>query len=222
MRFFGIEPSDAEAIFQKDVPRIIEALETGLFHAPDQPAPFDAVQLAVHPFQQPLPRLWYGVHSPLSAERAGQLGWHTINLDSAEEALACNNAYRHAAAGSAHGSAYLLGLGRFVVVADTDRDAQAIARRAYPLWHRSFTHLGRRLGSTARHPRPETWDELNRQGKGVAGSPDTVAQFCLEQMQGSGCNYLVGQFAFGDQTLDELETSITLFGRDVMPKLAGP
>ena len=56
---------------------------------------------------------------------------------------------------------------------------------------------------------------------GIAGSPGTVAAFCLEQMRISQCNYLVGQFAFGDQTLDELESSVTLFAGEVMPKLAG-
>jgi alkanesulfonate monooxygenase SsuD/methylene tetrahydromethanopterin reductase-like flavin-dependent oxidoreductase (luciferase family) len=216
MRFFGIEPTEAEAIFRKDVPRILEALTTGVFHAPGQAPPFDTIQLAGRPFQQPMPRLWYGVHSPISAERAAQRGWHTINLDSAEEALECNEAYRKSAGGTDN---RLLGLGRFIVVADTDHEAEAIARRAYPLWHRSFTHLGRTLGSTARHPRPDSWDALHRQGKGVAGSPATVSQFCLEQMQVSGCNYLVGQFAFGDQTLDEIERSVALFGREVMPTL---
>jgi alkanesulfonate monooxygenase SsuD/methylene tetrahydromethanopterin reductase-like flavin-dependent oxidoreductase (luciferase family) len=103
--------------------------------------------------------------------------------------------------------------------ADTDREAQLIARRAYPLWHKSFTHLGRTLGSTARHPRPDSWDELHQQGKGVAGTPDKVVDFCLEQMRISQCNYLVGQFAFGDQTIEELNTSIALFGQEVMPKL---
>jgi alkanesulfonate monooxygenase SsuD/methylene tetrahydromethanopterin reductase-like flavin-dependent oxidoreductase (luciferase family) len=219
MRFFGIDPSDAEAIFQKDVPRVLQALTTGVFHAPDQQAPFDKVELAGRPFQQPMPRVWYGVHAPPSAERAAKRGWQTINLDTAEEALECNKAYREAAARSDHAGDYLLGLGRFIVVADTDREAQAIARRAYPLWHKSFTHLSRTLGSTARHPRPGSWDELHRQGKGVAGSPDTVADFCLEQMGVSQCNYLVGQFAFGDQTIDELMNSVTLFGREVMPKL---
>jgi hypothetical protein len=69
------------------------------------------------------------------------------------------------------------------------------------------------------HPRPSSWDELHQQGKGVAGSPATVADFCREQMQISQCNYMVGQFAFGDQTLEEMESSITLFAREVMPKL---
>ena len=219
MRFFGIDPSDAEAIFQDDVPRIFDALRTGIFDAPLQPAPFDKVPLAMRPYQQPMPRIWYGVHSPPSAERAAKRGWHTINLDEADEARECNDAYRHAMERSDPADEYLLGLGRFIIVADTDREAEAIARRAYPFWHKSFTHLGRTLGSTARHPRPDSWDELHRQGKGVAGTPDTVVDFCLEQLRISQCNYLVGQFAFGDQTIDELNTSITLFGQEVMPKL---
>jgi alkanesulfonate monooxygenase SsuD/methylene tetrahydromethanopterin reductase-like flavin-dependent oxidoreductase (luciferase family) len=219
MRFFGIDPSEAEVIFQNAVPRILDALKTGVFDAAHQQAPFDNIQLAVRSYQQPMPRVWYGVHSPPSAERAARRGWQTINLDSAEEAFECNKAYRQAAEPSDHASDHLLGLGRFIVVADTDSEAQTIAHRAYPLWHKSFTHLGRTLGSTARHPRPSSWDELHRQGKGVAGTPERVAEFCLEQMRISQCNYLVGQFAFGDQTIDELNTSITLFGQEVMPKL---
>ncbi len=31
-----------------------------------------------------------------------------------------------------------MGLGRFIVVAETDADAQAIARRAYPRWQREL------------------------------------------------------------------------------------
>lgn len=219
MRFFGIDPSDAEAIFQDDVPRILDALATGVFDAARQPAPFDRIQLAVRPYQDPMPPVWYGVHSPPSAERAAMRGWQTINLDTAEEALECNHAYRQAAERQGRANDALLGLGRFIVVAGTDEEARTIARRAYPLWHRSFTHLGRKLGSTARHPRPSSWDELHEQGKGVAGTPERVADFCLEQIRTSQCNYLVGQFAFGDQTIDELDTSITLFGQEVMPKL---
>jgi alkanesulfonate monooxygenase SsuD/methylene tetrahydromethanopterin reductase-like flavin-dependent oxidoreductase (luciferase family) len=60
---------------------------------------------------------------------------------------------------------------------------------------------------------------LHGQGKGVAGSPDTVAHFIRAQMEESQCNYLVGQFAFGDLSARELATSIDLFQRRVMPQL---
>ena len=39
-------------------------------------------------------------------------------------------------------------------------------------------------------------------------------------MEISGCNYFVGQFAFGDLTLDEAEASLDLFIRKVVPALA--
>jgi len=60
---------------------------------------------------------------------------------------------------------------------------------------------------------------LHGQGKGVAGSPATVAAFLRDQLDVSQCNYLVGQFAFGDQTLSELTTSLELFRTEVWPKL---
>ena len=71
----------------------------------------------------------------------------------------------------------------------------------------------------ARHPRPDTWDELCRQGKGIAGSPETVIAFLRKQLTTAQCNYCVGQFAFGDLSLAELETSVGLFAQKVMPAL---
>ena len=76
----------------------------------------------------------------------------------------------------------LMGLGRFIVVADTDAAALSIARRAYPRWHESFTHLRRRHNRVNSHPRPPTFDELASVGQGVAGTPATVTAFLREQI----------------------------------------
>ena len=113
----------------------------------------------------------------------------------------------------------LMGLGRFIVVADTDAEALALARRAYPRWHASFTHLHRRHNYTASHPRPPDFDGIAEVGQGVAGSPRTVLAFLREQLAATGSNYCVGQFAFGDLTLAETQRSIALFAREVMPAL---
>ena len=112
-----------------------------------------------------------------------------------------------------------LGLGRFIVVAPTDAEAMALASRAYLLWHASFTHLFRRHGRAQSHPRPATFDLVVERGQGVAGSPATVAKFLSSQLDETGCNYMVGQFAFGDLTLAESLRSIGLFASDVMPVL---
>ena len=80
------------------------------------------------------------------------------------------------------------------------RDAQALAlaRRAYPVWHQSFTYLFRLRGQPQNHPRPADFDALMERGQGVAGSPATVTEFLARQLAETQCNYVVGQFAFGD------------------------
>ena len=78
----------------------------------------------------------------------------------------------------------LMGLGRFIVVAETDAEALALARRAYPRWHASFTHLHRLHNYTASHPRPSDFDGIAKVGQGVAGSPSTVLAFLREQLAG--------------------------------------
>ena len=120
-----------------------------------------------------------------------------------------------------HGAAPMpkLGLGRFVVVAETDDKALQLARRAYRIWHRSFTHLFRLRGRPQNHPRPSEFDALMERGQGVAGSPQTVTDYLAAQLAETGCNYVVGQFAFGDLTLDECLHSIGLFTSEVMPAL---
>ena len=85
--------------------------------------------------------------------------------------------------------------------------------------HASFTHLFRRHGRAQSHPRPATFDLLVERGQGVAGAPATVTQFLASQLAETGCNYVVGQFAFGDLTREESLQSIGLFAREVMPLL---
>jgi hypothetical protein len=48
-----------------------------------------------------------------------------------------------------------------------------------------------------------------------------VTEFLSSQLDQTLCNYLVGQFAFGDLTREESLRSIGLFASEVMPKLRG-
>jgi alkanesulfonate monooxygenase SsuD/methylene tetrahydromethanopterin reductase-like flavin-dependent oxidoreductase (luciferase family) len=218
--YFGVEPAATEEVYQKLLPRILAALESGIMHVEEQEPPYRDIALRVGPLQKPYPPVWYGVHTVESADRAARRGWHTISLDMADESAECNEVFVRVWR-EVHGARPLplMGLGRFVVVAPTDEEALTIARRAYPIWHAGFTHLFRIVGRMMRHPRPDTWDQLHAQGKGVAGTPETVTRFLRAQLEESGCNYCVGQFAFGDQTTVELHRSVSLFADHVMPRL---
>jgi alkanesulfonate monooxygenase SsuD/methylene tetrahydromethanopterin reductase-like flavin-dependent oxidoreductase (luciferase family) len=158
---------------------------------------------------------------PDSAERAARRNLNVVSLDPPKETRRSIDRYR-AVWPQVHGPSTRfpkLGLGRFVVVAPTDAEAMQLARRAYLVWHASFTHLFRRHDRSQSHPRPPTFDLVVERGQGIAGSPATVTQFLSAQLDVTRCNYLVGQFAFGDMTREESLRSIGLFASDVMPVL---
>jgi alkanesulfonate monooxygenase SsuD/methylene tetrahydromethanopterin reductase-like flavin-dependent oxidoreductase (luciferase family) len=218
--YFGQDAKKAQAIYTEGVELVLKGLtETPLSFAGEH-FRFDKVPIALAPMQKPHPPVWYGVHSPEAAERAARRGLHTINLDQTAETRACSERYR-AVWRETRGEAPLpkLGLGRFIVVADTDDAALTLARRAYPIWHDAFTFLPRMHGIKQMHPRPADFDTLMAHGQGFAGSSASVTRWLRAQLDETGTNYVVGQFAFGDLTYDECRRSVELFAGHVMPKL---
>jgi alkanesulfonate monooxygenase SsuD/methylene tetrahydromethanopterin reductase-like flavin-dependent oxidoreductase (luciferase family) len=181
---------------------------------------FDNVPMALAPLQKPHPPIWYGAHAPDSAARAARKALNIINLDPTAHIRETVASYRTTWQNT-KGSAPMprIGLGRFIVVAETDAQAMRLASRAYRPWFDSFIYLSRLRGRAQTHPRPEEFEPLMERGQGVAGSPATVRKLLGEQLTETGCNYVVGQFAFGDMTLDETLHSIELFTREVMPAL---
>src|SRR4029077_18900067 len=112
-----------------------------------------------------------------------------------------------------------IGLGRFVVVGRNAQQARAAARRAYRRWYESFTFLSSLMGVSHRHSRPPEFDAIAEDGRAFAGAPEAAAEYVKRQLAESGANYFVGQFAFGNLTLEETLRSVGLFASEVMPIL---
>ena len=218
--FFGRDAKQAQAIYAEGLEVMIKGLTQRTLSHQGEYFTFDKVPIEVWPLQQPHPPIWYGVHAPDAAERAARRGLHTINLDSAAETRACSERYR-AVWRETRGDAPLpkLGLGRFIMVADSDAAALALARRAYPKWHEAFTFLPRMHGVKQMHPRPSDFDELAARGQGFAGSPASMTKWLRSQLDETQTNYVVGQFAFGDLSPEECRRSVELFAAHVMPAL---
>jgi alkanesulfonate monooxygenase SsuD/methylene tetrahydromethanopterin reductase-like flavin-dependent oxidoreductase (luciferase family) len=218
--YFGQDPANAQAIYTEALELIIKGLTEPMLTFKGQFFNFENVPMELTPAQRPHPPIWYGVHAPDSAARAARKRLQVISLDPVPATCASFDRFRSSWQ-EAWGDAPLplMGLGRFIVVAQTDAEALAIAHRAYPVWHDSFTFLHRLHNRPNTHPRPATFDELAAVGQGVAGSPQTVTRLLREQLTACGSNYLVGQFAFGSLTLDETLRSIDLFATEVMPAL---
>jgi alkanesulfonate monooxygenase SsuD/methylene tetrahydromethanopterin reductase-like flavin-dependent oxidoreductase (luciferase family) len=225
LEYYGADPQAAQDIYSEATELVLAGLTSKVLDFEGKRFRFRNVPMEIAPFQKPHPPIWYGVHMPESAERAARRNLNVVSLDPPAETRLAMERYRSIWP-QVHASATQfpkLGLGRFVVVAATDAEARALARRAYPVWHASFTHLFRRHGRTQSHPRPATFDMVVERGQGIAGSPTTVAEFLGSQLRETRCNYVVGQFAFGDLSLRECLQSIGLFASEVMPRLrAGP
>ncbi len=218
---YGQNPAEAQRIYAEALDLILQGLSEKILNFKGEFFSFENVPMELEPLQKPHPPLWYGVHSPESAERAARRGLNVVSLDSADKTRTFTDRYREVwreIGGDTQGMPKM-GLGRFIVLADSDKEALAIARRAYPKWHRSFYHLFQLRGGAPIHKRPPEFDQLTELGLGIAGNPETVGAFLRSQLTDSGVNYLIGQFAFGDLSLNESLRSVDLFTRQVIPKL---
>jgi alkanesulfonate monooxygenase SsuD/methylene tetrahydromethanopterin reductase-like flavin-dependent oxidoreductase (luciferase family) len=220
LEYYGLDPAEAQEVYAEALALVVKGMTEPSLTFHGRFFKMEGVPMELAPLQKPHPPIWYGVHAPESAARAARARLQVVSLDPPPATRAAFDSFR-AAWREAHGEAPYprMGLGRFIVVAPTDAQALAIARRAYPKWHASFTHLRRRHNLVNAHPRPPSFDELVEVGQGVAGAPARVAQVLARQIAATGSNYLVGQFAFGDITLAEALASIELFAGEVMPAL---
>jgi alkanesulfonate monooxygenase SsuD/methylene tetrahydromethanopterin reductase-like flavin-dependent oxidoreductase (luciferase family) len=220
--FYGLDPAKAQQIYAEGLELIIQGLSKRMLNFRGDFFSFENIPMELEPLQKPHPPLWYGIHSVDSADRAARRGLHVVSLDPAAETRSFVDRYRQVWRETRGEKKALpnIGLGRFIVVANTDEEATRIARRAYPKWHQSFYHLYVLRGGAPAHQRPPDLDGLMRIGQGIAGSPATVAAFLEAQVKETKANYLVGQFAFGDISLAESLQSLELFTAYVMPVLA--
>ena len=223
-RGFGEDP-DYEAsqqTFIESLEILRKALAGGAFSHEGERRRVDNVAMVLEAIQKPHPPMWMGVHSQQNVKFAAQQGINIISLHAAPSIRDKFDHYKcvwrelygpDAPVGKT-------GLGLFVVVGETDEAAQELAARAYKVWHKNFHYLYHLHGrSPVWGERPNQFQVVVDELRGIAGSPETVRRFIDARMGDAGADYMVGQFVFGDMTREEALTSINLFGREVMPLL---
>ena len=220
LMLYGQNVEDAQSVYEETLAVIELAFTQDRLTFKGKHFDFNNVPIELQPRQQPHPPFWYGVGTPDSAEEYGLRGFNAVTLAKAEPAaVLAKRFYEATARGGWHDRC--MGICRFIVVGETDREAEALAARAYPVWHASFFELFHRYGQK---PVQTTWApsfaEMQASGLAFAGAPATVAKALRSQLELVDANYLVGQFVFGDMSLAESLKSVALFGENVMPELA--
>jgi alkanesulfonate monooxygenase SsuD/methylene tetrahydromethanopterin reductase-like flavin-dependent oxidoreductase (luciferase family) len=215
---YGRDAAEGQAVYNETLEILHLAFREERISYTGKHFQFRDVPVELRCVQQPHPPLWYGVGTPESAAELGSTGFNAVTLAKPGPAAAIARAF-YEASSAAGFKDRRMGICRFVVVGDTDREAEALAERAYPIWHESFFELFRRFNQKPVQVWSGDFKVMMGDGLAVAGSPETVARRLGEQLRSTGANYLVSQIVFGDMSLAESTKSIGLYAAKVMPAL---
>jgi alkanesulfonate monooxygenase SsuD/methylene tetrahydromethanopterin reductase-like flavin-dependent oxidoreductase (luciferase family) len=223
LRYYGLDPEQTPAMYAEALEVILRGLTQPTLTFEGRFYNYRDVPMEIAPFQTPHPPLWYGLG------RSEAVPWAAANRVNIVGNLrgggmrALTDCYRAEwdRLGNDPAEMPLMGVGRHVVVAQTEKEALEIARRGYDKWRESFLKLWLAHGQmpSPHAVFPERYEDAEAQGRAIAGTPDRVRDVLQQTVDEGGLNYLLCRFAFGDITGDESLNSIDLFTRKVMPDL---
>ncbi len=180
--------------------------------------------LELHPQQTPNPPFWHGVTSPRSLEFAATRGMHMVGggpIAGLKEVTATYRAlwaqHRDSPGNlNPHIEQTKIGALRHIFVAETDQEAEAIARPAYRKFYENIMKLWIDFGTTHVFFTPAL--DIARKGDvAIVGSPSSVQDQIARLLEEGGCNYPVLAFAWGDLSAAQAQKSLDLFASKVMP-----
>jgi alkanesulfonate monooxygenase SsuD/methylene tetrahydromethanopterin reductase-like flavin-dependent oxidoreductase (luciferase family) len=221
MGFYGVDMAQQQELAAEAFEVVMKGLTHDRLTHLGRFFTFDDVPMMQRPVQQPHPPLWYGTNSPGSVERCAAERVNMVTLLSGDGMVRMIEGYRAAYDGP-EGNMPLLGVGRHIVVADSDEEAMAIARPAFARWRANFVHLWEARGVVNPFVAgfPQDWDALVASGSACAGSPATVRAYIAGERAKAPFTYFMAQMAFGSMSVEEVRRSAFLFGTQVMPAFA--
>jgi alkanesulfonate monooxygenase SsuD/methylene tetrahydromethanopterin reductase-like flavin-dependent oxidoreductase (luciferase family) len=231
--YHKIAHEDSRDIFIDAFDCMCEALTHDTFSYAGKHYSYKDVPMALRPLQRPTPPFWYGSSNTTGAAWSGEHGMHFVANGPTDYAKVNIDAYRAALAKRGGAAApkpefrggAAIGALRHIVVAETDAEARKIAKPNVDYHVNSLNWLRKMHAKSEAQvrglvPRGLTFEEWEKDGMAIAGSPQTVLNVIGEQTQKLGINYLLAYLFFGEMTLAQAQRSLELMRTEVMPKLA--
>ena len=224
----GIPFMEARDRFDEALEVLITALRSerldfkGEFHR------YRDLPLVMHPTQRPNPPIWYGASSQQSVQWAAERGVNIIGGGPNAMLSPLLNLYRHLhenqagnldQALNAPQAEPTLGVFRQVFVAETDAEAEAIARRSYDIFYHNIMQLWMASNTISTQIAPE-FEAADHFEVLITGSPETVAGKIEGCLQSTGTNYVALEVAWGDLSHNESMHSFELLRNEVVPRFA--
>jgi alkanesulfonate monooxygenase SsuD/methylene tetrahydromethanopterin reductase-like flavin-dependent oxidoreductase (luciferase family) len=224
--FFGVDEDEGRARFDEALGVIRAGLTSDVLAFAGRYYRYDGVPMTLRPLQQPHPPLWLGIGYPEKAAWAAANDVNVVALLPAAAVRPITDRYREEwdVLGKPAGELPLLGLNRNIVLAETEAEAVAVARRAFAPWRRALDHLWNVYGvrSPLEGRMPHDFDEFRRAGLCFAGTADGAREYVAEEAERAGADYLCADVAFGDIAFGEAARTVELLGEQVLPAFSGP
>lgn len=216
-RNYGIDPAETRAIYEEYTQVLLKGLQTKAFSFKGEYYNAENLPLQIPPLQKPYPPVWLGIGNDGNAERAGQNAANCVALHNASAVKGFVNIWRKNLPTDAPKD-LRFGQCFFLVIDEDGERALDTARKSYLKWRESFHFLYYHNDtSPVQGERALTFDEVMKEKRGFAGTSDRAREFLVDEAGISGINYVLGQFYFGDMSVDTAVQSVRLFSEHVMP-----
>lgn len=240
---YGIDLAAGRQMFEESWELIIKAwTEDEPFAWHSAHYDYDVVSILPRPIQQPHPPIVVGANSAESVEWAAKHRAPLLTSLSPTSQIAETFAYYRQYAEeqcSWSPTPQDVGFSRYVYVAATDakarkeceghvatvfrppagdRDAALLAVPTGRHTERSYAYKTEQHVHVPRYAQID-WDQLERDGYVIVGSPDTVTRKIREQATQLGADIFVPYLPFGSMEPAQGLKGVDLFGREVLPNL---
>jgi alkanesulfonate monooxygenase SsuD/methylene tetrahydromethanopterin reductase-like flavin-dependent oxidoreductase (luciferase family) len=220
--FYGVDMTQTAPVYRESLEIILQGLQNDSLSYEGTQFRFDKVPMTIRPYQQPHPPLWYGALHPDSMVWAAENDVNVMTLGLTDQLKVVADRFKAEwkKLGKPEAALPRIGVSRHMVIAPTDKEARAIAKSGYKMWHDSFAKLWYDNGLPVPFVEsiyPEDWDQLQEIGNGFAGTPEGARAYVAEEVEKTGINYFAAWFMFGDIGLADATRSVEAFSEHVMP-----
>lgn len=218
LKFLGVDPEEAGDRYTEAVDVVLQGLRTGSITFKGKYNDIDNVPISIRPHTDVSRKLWYAAASPQSAVWPARNGLNLMTGGPIAKVAGVIESFFAERAAANMDDDKLAGVNRYIVVADTDAEAEAIYLKTWKAFYASFIHLWKTLGGAPKNAIvPENGADLLASGIAIAGTAKTVTQNIAHQHSIGRMTFLSANLAFGDMSDDVCRHSITSFAEQVMP-----
>lgn len=225
--YYNIPTLQSSEIFEEALDVILKGFKSQqLNHKGDHYGYYGVPVGDLKPVQKPYPPLWYGAVKDHSIIYAAKRGLNICTNGPVEMNRKAIELYRETRKQywkspsdlQPHIEDPMLGLQRFIFVGENEAEAVALAEERYKVFLGNINKLYSYYGLTDNKV-VVPFKPARDAGVMIVGTPDQVHDILADQIDRSGCNYMMLNFTYGSLSAAESRASLDLFAAKVMPRL---